>query len=147
MSYSLDVDVLLHASNADGEEHERALEFMAECAEGPEPMCLAWLTLANYLRVVTHPWIFGRPLSSDEALRNVESLLRLPHARAIGEKEGFFDVYRDVTADVPTRGNLVPDVHLAAVLRQHGVRRLRSRGRDFLKFPFLDARDPLATER
>ena len=147
MSYSLDVNVLLYASNADGEEHDRALEFMAECAEGPEPMCLAWVTLASYLRMVTHPRIFDRPLSPDEALRNVESLLRLPHVRAIGEKEGFFDVYRDVTADVPTRGNLVPDAHLATVLRQHGIRRLWSRDRDFLKFPFLDVRDPFGAER
>ena len=144
MSYSLDVNVLLYASNVDGAEHERALEFMAGCARGPEPLCLAWLTLASYLRMATHPRIFDRPLSGDEALRNVESLLRLPHARAIGEQEGFLDVYRNITADVPTRGNLVPDAHLAAVLRQNGVRRLWSRDRDFLKFSFLDVRDPFA---
>ena len=144
MSYSLDVNVLLYASNADGPEHERALAFMTECAEGPELLCLAWLTLASYLRMATHPRIFARPLSPDEALRNIESLLDLPHVRAIGEREGFLGVYRQVTADVPTRGNLVPDAHLAAVLRQHGVRRLWSRDRDFLKFPFLDVRDPLA---
>ena len=146
MSYSLDVNVLLYASNVDGAEHERALAFMGTCAAGPEPLCLAWLTLASYLRMATHPRIFDRPLSPDEALRNVESLLRLPHARAIGESEGFLGVYREVTAGVPTRGNLVPDAHLAAVLRQNGVRRLWSRDRDFLKFPFLDVRDPLAAE-
>ena len=142
MSYSLDVNVLLYASNAGGAEHARALSFMAECAEGPEPLCLAWLTLASYLRMATHPRIFARPLSPDEALRNVDALLELPHVRAIGESEGFFDVYRDITAAVPTRGNLVPDAHLAAVLRQNGVRRLWSRDRDFLKFTFLDVRDP-----
>ena len=115
---------------------------MAECAEGPEPLCLAWLTLASYLRMATHPRIFARPLSPDEALRNVDALLELPHVRVIGESEGFLGVYRDVTAAVPTRGNLVPDAHLAAVLRQNGVRRLWSRDRDFLKFTFLDVRDP-----
>ena len=144
MSYSLDVNVLLYASNADAPEHERASSFMAECAAGPELLCLAWLTLASYLRMATHPRLFARPLSPDEALRNVESLLALPHVRAVGEREGFLAAYRQVTADVPTRGNLVPDAHLATVLRQHGVRRLWSRDRDFLKFPFLDVRDPLA---
>jgi predicted nucleic acid-binding protein len=40
------------------------------------------------------------------------------------------------------RGNLVPDAHLAAILKQHGVRTLFTRDTDFRKFPFLDLRDP-----
>jgi predicted nucleic acid-binding protein len=48
-----------------------------------------------------------------------------------------------MTADVPTRGNLVPDAHLAAILRQHGMKKLYSHDRDFLKFSFLDVRDPI----
>jgi len=37
--------------------------------------------------------------------------------RVLSEGEGFLEIYRDVTAHVPVRGNLVPDAHLAAVLR------------------------------
>lgn len=104
-STSLDVNVLLHASNADGAEREKARAFMARCIAGPELMCLAWLTLTGYLRMATHPRPFDRPLAPEEALNNVEALLKLPHARAIGEEEGFLRTYRDITADVPTRGN------------------------------------------
>jgi predicted nucleic acid-binding protein len=67
----------------------------------------------------------------------------LPHCRAIGEEEGFWSAYQDVTREVPTRGNLVPDAHLAAVLSQHGVITLYTHDRDFRKFSFLDVRDPL----
>jgi hypothetical protein len=49
-----------------------------------------------------------------------------------------------VTKDVSTRGNLVPDAHLAALLSQHGVVTLYTRDRDFRKFSFLDVRDPVA---
>ena len=35
-------------------------------------------------------------------------------ARFLSEEEGFWDVYRATTAEVPTRVNLVPDAHLAA---------------------------------
>ena len=42
------------------------------------------------------------------------------------------------------RGNLVPDAHLAALLKQHGVRTLFTRDADFRKFRFLDVRDPFA---
>lgn len=97
----------------------------------------------GYLRMATHPSIFDRPLSHDEALHNVETLLALPHCRVIGEEEGFWHDYREITAEVPTRGNLVPDAHLAAILRGHGVTTLYTHDRDFRKFDFLTVCDPL----
>jgi predicted nucleic acid-binding protein len=42
----------------------------------------------------------------------------------------------------PVRGNLVPDAHLTAILHQHGVQKIYTEDRDFLKFDFLDVRDP-----
>jgi toxin-antitoxin system PIN domain toxin len=98
----------------------------------------------GYLRIATHPSIFGQPLTPDEAMANMGTLLSLPHVRFLSEEEGFWDIYRDMTSEVPTRGNLVPDAHLAAILRQHGIKKLYSHDRDFLKFAFLDVRDPLA---
>ena len=97
----------------------------------------------SYLRIATHPAIFDRPLSPEEANGNIEALLGVPHARFLAEEEGFWDVYRDTIREVPTRGNLVPDAHLAALLRQHGILTLYTRDRDFRKFGFLDVRDPL----
>jgi predicted nucleic acid-binding protein len=61
----------------------------------------------------------------------------------IGEQEGFWRVYSEVTSEVPTRGNLVPDAHLAALLRQNGIRTLYTHDRDFRKFDFLEVKDPL----
>lgn len=98
----------------------------------------------SYLRIATHPSIFGAPLTPAEAMLNVERLARLPHVRWLSEEPGFLDVYRDVTKQFPVRGNLVPDAHLAALLRQHGVRTLYTRDADFHKFDFLDVRDPFA---
>jgi uncharacterized protein len=65
--------------------------------------------------------------------------VRLP-----AEDDGFLDVYREVSGSFPVRGNLVPDAHRAAILKQHGVRTLYTRDADFRKFAFLDARDPFA---
>jgi len=63
---------------------------------------------------------------------------------SFSEEPGFLEVYREVTGGFPVRGNLVPDAHLAALLKQHGVRTLFSRDTDFRKFGFLDLRDPFA---
>lgn len=144
MSFGVDVNILLYASDTGSPKHAKASAFLEQCAAGREVFCLAWLTVMSYLRIATHASIFERPLASAEAMRNIEALLALPHCRAIGEAEGFLRVYQDITSEVSTRGNLVPDAHLAAVMSQHGVVTLYTHDRDFRKFAFLDVRDPLS---
>lgn len=144
MSYSLDVNVLLYASDRSSDRHLRARRFVEACAAGPEILCLTWPTLMSYLRIATHPRIFTAPLSPDEALGNVSALIKLPHVRAISELDGFIDAYKHVTDETSVRGNLVPDAHVAAILFQHGVRTLYSNDRDFRKFSSLELRDPFS---
>jgi hypothetical protein len=98
----------------------------------------------SYLRIATHPRIFSAPLSPAEALGNVATLLALPQVRAVSEMDGFIEAYKRVAGEMPVRGNLVPDAHIAAILFQHGVRTLYSSDRDFRKFQSLDLRDPFA---
>jgi toxin-antitoxin system PIN domain toxin len=143
LSFAVDLNVLLYASDEASLFAGRAKSFLESCAEGGELFCLAWTTVMGYLRLATHPAIFKAPLSPDEAMRNVEALVRLPHARLLSEEEGFWDIYRDVARGLAIRGNLVPDAHLAALLRQHGVLTLYTNDRDFRRFDFLKVRNPL----
>jgi toxin-antitoxin system PIN domain toxin len=142
MSYSVDVNILLYASDTSSPKHAEAIRFLKQRASDPDLFCIAWPTLIAFLRIATHPRIFAQPLSPDDALGNVESLLSLPRVRMLSEGEGFLEIYREVTARFPVRGNLVPDAHLAALLLQHGVRRLYTVDRDFRKFDFLEVADP-----
>ena len=48
-----------------------------------------------------------------------------------------------MTCEVRPRGNLVPDIHLAALLRQHGVPVIGTHDRDYRKFDFLKVVDPI----
>lgn len=144
MSFALDTNLLLYASDARSPFHSRARSFLDSCLRGEEVFCLGWPTVMSYLRISTHLAVFERPLTPDEAMTNVEILLEHPHTRVLAEEEGFWSIYRQLTAEVPTRGNLVPDAHLAALLRLHGVRTLYTNDRDFQKFAFLDVRNPLA---
>lgn len=143
MSFAIDANILVYASNEGSEVHARALSFIKQCVEGSEAFCLAWPTLAAYLRIVTHPAVFRRPLTADEAMANVDALLGLAHVRALGEEDDFWSSYREVAAPVRPRGNQVPDTHLAAILRQHGIVTLFTRDRDFRRYDFLTVVDPL----
>jgi len=142
VSYSIDVNILIYASDQSDPRNTAAIKFMRERTSDSELFCITWHTIMSYLRISTHPSIFSDPLAPDQAPGNVESLISLPHVRVLFEKEGFFRRYRDVAERFPVRGNLVPDAHLASILRQHGVRRLYTNDRDFKKFDFLDVRDP-----
>lgn len=135
---------MLHASDRASPRHQAALRFLEDRATDPDVFCLSWPTLMAYVRIATHPRIFAEPLAPAEALDNVEALMRLPRVRAIGEGDGFLAAYRQVTEGVVARGNLVPDAHLATLLRQHGVRRLYTNDADFRKFTFLEVREPFA---
>ena len=147
MSCAIDVNILLYASDRESPFSSRAREFLSELASHRELICVAWSTLVAYLRISTHSSVFARPLTPDEAMNNVEALLRLPHLRTITEDEGFWGIYREVTRDIPARGNIVSDIHLAALLRQHGVNTLYTNDRDFRKFDFLRIRNPFEGAR
>lgn len=142
MSYSVDVNVLLYASDQASPRNADARRFVEDRASDPDLFCLMWPTLMSYLRIATHPRIFSTPLSPAEAMGNVLGLLALPRVRVLGEGEGFLEFYEDVTKDSPARGNMVPDAHIASLLRQHGVGVLYTGDRGFRRFPFLDVRDP-----
>lgn len=144
MSFGIDVNILLYASDDTSPLHHKAADFLGRCASSRELFYLSWVTIMSYLRMATHSAIFGEPLTHEEAVRNIETLLALPHCRVIGENEGFWDTYRTITDDVPTRGNLVPDAHLAAILSSHGISTVCTHDRDFRKFTFLKVQDPLS---
>jgi toxin-antitoxin system PIN domain toxin len=131
MRFGIDVGILLYASDRGRPQHARPAGFLQSCAADGQAFCLAWLTLMSHLRMAAHPRIFLQPPSHADATSNVEAPMALPHCRVIGEQEGFWGVCRDDAGDVPSRGNLVPDAPLAAVLRQNGIATLHTHDRDF----------------
>jgi uncharacterized protein len=99
-----------------------------------------------YLRIVTHPSLFDAPLGPADAVANVEALLALPHVRAVGEPEKFWDTFRTVNRSVVVRGNLVPDAHLVALMHAHGVSTIWSRDRDLRRFDGITVLDPFSAD-
>ncbi len=142
MSATVDVNVLLYASDESSPLHARARDLIARLAEGPGILYLFWPVLMGYLRVATHSAIFPKPLSVDTALKNVDELLSLPHSRAPGEGDDFWSAYKDATSGMVVTANLVPDAHLVALMRANDVGTLWSHDRDFRKFEGIKVRDP-----
>jgi hypothetical protein len=141
LSVTLDANVLVYASNEAELVHEPARRLVERLVAGPEIVYLFWPTIMGYLRIVTHPSLLPRPLSPPDAIANVGSLIVAPHIRTPGEGNGFWELYL-ATRNDPDRGNDVPDGHLAALMRQHGVRTIYTRDRDFRRFDGIAVEDP-----
>ncbi len=144
MSCSLDVNPLLYASDQSSPHVEAAQEFLRQRFRDREILYIAWPTAMGYLRMSIHPRIFRAPLTPQDALNNLRSLLARPRVRTLSERAGFLSAYAEVTSAFPVRANLVPDAHLATILRQHGVRTIYTNDADFKKFGFLRVVNPLA---
>lgn len=144
MSSTLDANVLLHASDETSPFHAPAVGFLEQLARGPGLVYLFWPTVMGYVRIATHPAVFASPLPASVAIANVEGLLRLPHVQTVGERERFWDTWREITADAAVSGNLVPDAHLVALMRENGVRTIWTNDRDFRRFDGIEVRDPFA---
>lgn len=142
MSFAIDANILLYASDQESSRWEKATGLLYDCVSRKQLFYLPWPAIMAYLRISTHPAIFTAPLAPEEAAQNINSLLKLPHARVLSEGPRFWETYRRVTESIIVRGNLVPDAHIAALLLEHGVRKLLTNDSDFLKFPFLKVINP-----
>ena len=143
MSYTVDVNILLYASDRESPFHQAAAAFLGERAGDPDIFCLMWPVIMGYVRLATHPRLFDRPLTPSAAVSNVAALVVMPRCRVVSEPEDFLEAYREVAVEVMARGNLVPDAHVAALARAHGIRTIYTHDRDFRKFPFLRVVDPV----
>ncbi len=141
MSVTVDANVLIYASNETEPVHAQARSLVERLAAGPDIVYLFWPTIMGYLRIVTHPSVLPRPLAPRDAIANIDALRAAPHVRTPGEDEGFWDIYLATRNDAD-RGNAVPDGHLAALMRQHGVATIYTRDRDFRRFDGIVAEDP-----
>lgn len=145
MSYAIDANLLLYASDEESPWHGAAVQTLDEVALGPEIVHLFWPTVMAYLRIATHPAVFARPLSHADARANIQALLDLPHVQTSGEQDAFWRRFAEVADDVTPTGNLVPDAHLVALMLENGVRTILTRDRDYRKFRGITVRDPFAT--
>lgn len=141
MSATVDTNVLVYAVNADDQAHEPARELLERLARGPNLLYLFWPTIMGFLRIATHPGIFPSPMSTEVATAAITGLLERPNVRTPGEQQGYWGTYL-LTALKDTRGNHVPDAHLAALMHQHGVGTIYTRDRDFRRYEGIDVRDP-----
>ena len=138
----IDANLLLYAIHERAAQHATAADWLTEQLNGPCRVGLSWQSLGAFLRIVTHPRAFERPLPASVAWARVTDWLSAPvawipepgpeHARILGQIITAHDV----------RGNLIPDAFLAALAVEHGLT-VYSTDTDFARFDEVRWENPL----
>ena len=140
----VDTNLLIYAAIRGFREHDRAAKLLAGWGASAEPWYITWSIAYEFLRVVTHRAVLPHPLTFADAWSFIESLRSSPSFGILAETDRHAEVVRDLTLEYPRIcGNCLHDLHIAALMREHGVVELRTADLAFHQFKFLRVVNPL----
>ena len=137
-----DINLLIHAYNADSRVHARARAWWEATLSDPAPVGLPWATMLGFVRIATHPRVLDNPLPADAACALVEAWLSQPQVMILHPGERHADLVFGLLRQLGSAGNLTTDAHLAALAMEHQAE-LNSTDADFARFQGLRYRNPL----
>lgn len=139
----VDANLLVYAYHAGSPRHAVSRAWLEEVLSGWEGVRFAWVTLWAFLRIVTHPRVFERPLPNEEAREAIASWLAQPNVGIAEPGERHWEILQDLAIHGQASGALVMDAALAAIAIEHGAT-LCTTDRDFSRFPGLSFLNPIA---
>lgn len=141
----VDANLLLYAKISDYPQHIRTRLWLEAQINGNARVGLPWPSLLAFVRIATNPRVFEQPLSVHDAWGQVREWLDLPKIWIPSPTHQHAEILGELLLTTGSAGNLVPDVHLAALAIEHGLTLCSSDG-DFGRFPRLQWRNPLLAE-
>lgn len=139
-----DINLLVYAYNADLPPHDTARRWWESLVNNPSAdIGLPWVVVLGFLRIMTHPRIFERPMRANRAMSAIRTWFERPNLRVLSPGPRHVEILEDLLAEAGTAGPLTTDVHLAALAIEYGAV-LYSNDTDFHRFSGLQLVNPLA---
>ena len=139
---AFDTSVLVYATVLSSPHHDVARRLLTDAAEGARPWAIAWPSVYEFLRVVTHPRVLHPPMPSAAAVEAVRAISASPSLVLLSESARHADLMTELVRTSGATGNLVHDAHIAALCLEHGVTELVTGDRDFSRFGELRVHYP-----
>jgi len=138
-----DSNLLLYSYNSESPYHSEISRWWSECLSGSETIGLCSVVLFGFVRIVTNPRIFSRPLSIDGAIVRVDSWLQRESVELLEMDRQDVRQTFAFLSEAGAAGNLTTDAQIAALaLRHHGI--IYSADADFARFRGVRWHNPLA---
>jgi toxin-antitoxin system PIN domain toxin len=139
----VDANILVYAYVSDFEQHGKSREWLESEIADRTRVALPWESLLAFARLVTNPRLSSKPVSIKEAWSQVRAWLRAPSVWTPLPSPDHGDLLGQFLSEPGLRHIDIPDAHLAALAKEHGLR-LASHDRGFARFEGIDWFDPIA---
>ncbi len=111
----MDVNVLVYAYREDMGDHDKYLYWLESVINSDGSYGYSELVLSGFLRVVTHPKVFGIPSTLENAVKFVRQIKDQQNAVRILPKERHWAIFEKLIKSTGATGNLIPDAFHAAL--------------------------------
>ncbi|MFY9233649.1 MAG: type II toxin-antitoxin system VapC family toxin [Fimbriimonadaceae bacterium] len=138
-----DINLLVYAYDSTSPYHEASRKWWEETVNGERPVGIPWAVILGFMRLVTHPRVFGNPMAISDAMDVVETWLDQPTISVLDPGTQHWRVLSGLLKEVQLGGKLVSDAHLAAVAREYRAE-LATNDRDFDRFAGIGLSNPIA---
>src|SRR3990172_6989109 len=142
----VDVNVLVYAFRVDAPGHAAHRAWVETLVGADEAYAVSDHVLAGFLRVVSHPRVFHPPTPIGPALAFAHAFREQANAVPLAPGARHWDIFTRLCREAGARGNLVPDVWIAALAIESGCE-LVTTDRDYARFPGLRWRHALDAKR
>lgn len=144
--FVVDTNLLVYAAIRESPQHKRAQHLVQAWADSADPWSVTWSIIYEFLSVSTRHLIYPRPLSFSEAWSFIQTLRISPPFEILTETERHLEVIDELVREYPhMSGTRFHDLHIAAIMREHGITEIRTADTDFHQFKFLRVTNPLAS--
>jgi toxin-antitoxin system PIN domain toxin len=123
--------------------HEKSRAWLLACLEDDEPIGVAMSTIVGFYRLTTDGRVFRTPLTLEQAVAAIDSLLAYDHVIVLLPGERHLGIFTQLVLAARATRDLIPDAHLAALAVEHGGV-VCTNDHDFDRFKNVGVRYPLA---
>jgi uncharacterized protein len=142
--FVVDTSLLVYAADEDFPGHEQMRQVLRQWCRSSEAWYGTWSIVYEFLSVATQRSAFAQPLSFSQAWHFIEALRAFPSFKILIETDRHAEVVRDLASEYShMSGTRFHDLHIAAVMREHGITDIRTADADFHQFKFLRVTNPL----
>ncbi len=138
----VDTNLLVFAYDTTAASHRDARRWWESMLSSNEPIGVPWVVVLAFSRLLTHPTICERPVTTAVVRDIVASWLDLGHVRLLVPTEETTHRFFSLLEAAGLGGNLSTDAMIAAHAIEHGGI-VHSNDRDFGRFSGLRWKNPL----
>jgi uncharacterized protein len=122
----------------------QAQRLVQEWGDSAEAWSVTWSIVYEFLSVSTRRSIYPRPIAFSHSWSCIQTLRISPSFEMLAETERHPEVIDELVREYPhISGTRFHDLHIAAVMREHGITDIRTADADFHQFKFLRVTNPL----